>query len=57
MAALTNATLAWVDTGFSAERQTPGIAIMLTVVGLLMGTIGAVCAAERRRERTQTSGA
>ena len=81
MAALTDATFAWVDNAFfgivskqqqieefrssgmtsmrdfinlSLERQVLGITIMLTVVGLLMGTIGAICAAERRHGRPQT---
>ena len=38
----------------SLERQVVSITILLTVVGLLMGTIGAICAAERRQDRPQT---
>lgn len=32
----------------SLDRQVLGITVLLTVTGLLMGTIGAICAAERR---------
>ena len=37
------------------ERQILGSTIMLTVIGVLMGTIGAICAAERRQDRPQTN--
>jgi hypothetical protein len=38
----------------SLEHQVLGSAIMLTVIGVLMGTIGAICAAERRQDHPQT---
>jgi len=39
----------------SLERQVLGITILLTVLGLLFGTIGAIGAAERRQERARIS--
>ena len=38
----------------SLEHQVPGITVLLTVMRLLMGTIGAICAAEQRHSRPRT---
>jgi hypothetical protein len=83
MAALINATFAWVDNAYlgivskqqqkiedfrssgmtsmrefinlSLERQVVGITVLLTVIGVLLGTMGAIGAAERRQERARAS--
>ena len=53
MAVLTEATYATVDNASLGivGKQVLGVTLLLTVIGLMMGTIGAICAAEQRRNR------